>query len=215
MDKLASNIKILRKEARLTLEEFAEKAGVSVEIARRWEDGSLRPLTRELMVICPILHIHEDDILERDIVAEREEAGEKLKKSVDRENYNWYYGDKKEFTKHILYLTLLPLFGLLIFLVLRFLVKIPTMEEQAEAGFTQLINPWFYYILIPLFYMGIANLVYVLVNMIVKRMIRFRWWYIFWIGPVASLAIGLCIPILIFCYFYILVMTIKSRKNHD
>ena len=67
MTNIHSNIKVLRTEARLSQEEFTEKMGVDVETVKLWEKGKLDPTSTQITKMCPILRIHEEDFLERDI----------------------------------------------------------------------------------------------------------------------------------------------------
>ncbi len=124
IDFLGSNIKLLREEARLSIEEFAERAGVSVETVKAWENGTLRPYTKELMVICPILRIHEDDLLERNLVEERQSAYKRMKHGSDRKNFDWYYGSRSKLIFYLLPVILIP-----VIFILSFLIFTPIMEE--------------------------------------------------------------------------------------
>ena len=87
---LASNIKVLREESRLSIDEFANKIGVSKDRAREIEEGKSSPYTKELFEICKVLRISEEDILERDILTERMEANKRMKQADSRNTYNWY-----------------------------------------------------------------------------------------------------------------------------
>ena len=77
---LGANIKLLREEARLTKEQLAEKVNISVEELTNIEKGKIIPDNRLLKQMCVYLRISVEDILERDIVEERNEAGRRMKK---------------------------------------------------------------------------------------------------------------------------------------
>ena len=109
---LPSNIKVLREEARLSVEEFAKRANVSVETVIGWEKGTIKVYTKDLIVICPILRISEEDIRERDIKQERLDAYDRMKHGLNRRNFNWYYGSR---SKVIFYLLPLILISSLLF----------------------------------------------------------------------------------------------------
>ena len=115
MSNIHSNIKVLRTEARLSQEEFAEKLGVDLETVKLWEKGKLDPTDNEIEIMCPILRIHKEDFLERDIEAERNDAGRRMKKSDSRATYNWYYGKKSTMAFYISYLIILPAVTLFVY----------------------------------------------------------------------------------------------------
>ena len=81
MSNINTNIKVLREEARLSVEEFAEKMNVSKETVVNWEKGKQDPTNEQIEQMCPILRIHLEDFLERDIQQERNDAGRRMKKS--------------------------------------------------------------------------------------------------------------------------------------
>lgn len=70
MSNINTNIKVLREEARLSVEEFAEKMNVSKETVVNWEKGKQDPTNEQIEQMCPILRIHLEDFLERDIQQE-------------------------------------------------------------------------------------------------------------------------------------------------
>jgi transcriptional regulator with XRE-family HTH domain len=114
---LASNIKILREEARLTIAEFAAKANVSVDTVIGWEKGTIKVYTKDLLVICPILRISEEDIRTRDIKSEREDAYKRMKSKGSRKNFDWYYGSTSKVIYYLLPIILIPLAAVIGFLV--------------------------------------------------------------------------------------------------
>ena len=92
MSSIHTNIRVLREEARLSQEEFAEQLNVDVQTVKLWEKGKIDPSDDEITKMCPILRIHKEDFLERDILAERTNANSKMKRGQHRSNYDWYYG---------------------------------------------------------------------------------------------------------------------------
>lgn len=55
MSNINTNIKVLREEARLSVEEFAEKMNVSKETVVNWEKGKQDPTNEQIEQMCPIL----------------------------------------------------------------------------------------------------------------------------------------------------------------
>lgn len=82
MSNINTNIKVLREEARLSIEEFAEKMNVSKETVVNWEKGKQDPTNEQIEQMCPILRIHLEDFLERDIQQERNDAGRRMKNLI-------------------------------------------------------------------------------------------------------------------------------------
>lgn len=82
MSNINTNIKVLREEARLSVEEFAEEMNVSKETVVNWEKGKQDPTNEQIEQMCPILRIHLEDFLERDIQQERNDAGRRMKNLI-------------------------------------------------------------------------------------------------------------------------------------
>ncbi len=178
MSNIHTNIKILREEARLSQEEFADKVGVSLETVKLWEKGKLDPTSSEITIMCPILRIHEEDFLERDILSERNEAGDMMKKSQNRNTYNWYYGDRKIFAFYLSYLIIIPLAIIFTFLIIGALAKMAPAEPSDEF-----INPIVSQIMASFLVEGFISAIYIIIYMFKRRILRFQWWYVFWISP--------------------------------
>lgn len=214
-NKLASNIKVLRQEARLSIEEFAEKAGVSVDTVKAWENGTSKPYTKDLMIICPILRIHEDDILERDIASERMEATKRMKHSNVRSNYNWYYGSRRKIIFYLLPVIIIPVLFLLTYLVV---TSTSSFEELIAFYESQKIEVNFmikyYYIVYPYIASGICASVFIIIELIKKFGRYFRVWYIYLIISFASVILAILLLMLIPYYIYCLYqLFIKRGKN--
>lgn len=218
-NKVASNIKVLREEARLSLEEFAEKAGVSVNVVKAWEAGTLKPYTKDLMVICPILKIHEEDLLERDIASERLLANKKMKHSQFRSNYNWYYGSRSKFVFYLLAVILIPSLFLISFFSLKANYDIKLMLElftyPTEEIVNFIINESTTICLACAYVVaGTCGAVFMIIEIIKRFRQYFRFWYIFLIISFSSLIYSLFLIALIPYYIYCLYqLIVKHGKN--
>lgn len=60
---LSSNIRLLRKKAKLTQIELAEKIGVSIATLRRWEAGETAPNGTRIVEISNVLGVAPDEIV--------------------------------------------------------------------------------------------------------------------------------------------------------
>lgn len=55
---------------------------VSKETVVNWEKGKQDPTNEQIEQMCPILRIHLEDFLERDIQQERNDAGRRMKNLI-------------------------------------------------------------------------------------------------------------------------------------
>lgn len=185
MKYIATNVKVLREEARLSFEELSEISSIDVERLKQIEKGKVIPTEREVEILCKPLRIHYEDIIERDILSERNDAEKRMKKSDLRKNYNWYYGDRKILGIYLTYL-LIAVIGLAGITFLSKLTGIDLIIRLNEAG--QLIPTTYIeafitaYVLMS-FPAGVAFIVWLLI----KLHYRFAWWHIFWLSFVISL----------------------------
>ncbi len=60
---IASNIRVLRKKAKFTQIQFAEKLGVSIATLRRWEAGETTPNGTRIIEIANLLGVAPDEIV--------------------------------------------------------------------------------------------------------------------------------------------------------
>ena len=60
---ISTNIRILRKRAKLTQIELAEKLGISIATLRRWEAGETAPNGTRIIELANLLGISPDDIV--------------------------------------------------------------------------------------------------------------------------------------------------------
>lgn len=211
MTNIHSNIKVLRTEARLSQEEFAEKMGVDLETVKLWEKGKLDPTDSEITKMCPILRIHKEDFLERDIEAERNDAGRRMKKGDTRATYNWYYGKKSTMAFYVSYLIILPVVAIITFLtvgsLLKELLDLTSFEDPSsyilmyQIGYTFIVS-------------GFVSSIYVIIYLFKNGIIRFRYWYIFIIGTLISIMVVVCGIATIGLYVYAFYKgIIKKGKN--
>lgn len=210
MSNIHTNIKVLRTEARLTQEEFAEKIGVSTETVVLWEKGKLDPTEKEITLMCPVLRIHEEDFLERDILAERNDAGRRMKQGSTRTTYNWYYGNRTTMAFYISYLILLPVVMVLTYFVMNgILHEIHSMVSMDYSRYIKI-----YTIVYTIASGGVVTSVYLLIYLFKNRIIRFRYWYIFIIGTLISILIVVSSIAMIPLYGYAFYKgVIKKGKN--
>lgn len=216
---LPSNIKVLREEARLTVEEFASRANVSVETVIGWEKGTIKVYTKDLIVICPILRISEEDIRERNILEERKSAYSRMKKGSSRKNFDWYYGSKSKIIYYLLPLILIPLAAFIGYLV----------SLSMASYYQELKDLWisegnsspnylfeYYFIIYP----AVAAICCATVFMIIEVIKRFRqylkWWYILialsFSTVMMFIAAILTIPFYVYCIYQVFILKGKNRK---
>lgn len=216
---LPSNIKVLREEARLSIEEFAKRANVSVETAIGWEKGTIKVYTKDLLVICPILRISEEDIKERNILKERQDAYERMKHGTSRKNFDWYYGDKKKVIYYLLPIILVPLVALFAYL---FSLSMASYYQElnelwiAEGNSAPNLLYEYYFIIYPLVAGCMCSLVFMVIELIRKFRQYLKWWYfaiaisfsteLLFIAGIAS------IPFYIYCIYQVFVLKGKNRK---
>lgn len=216
---LPSNIKVLREEARLSVEEFAKRANVSVETVIGWEKGTIKVYTKDLIVICPILRISEDDIRERDIKQERLDAYDRMKHGNSRKNFDWYYGSKAKVVYYLLPIILIPIAALLGYIV-----------SLGMADFYQELNElWiqegnsapnflyeYYYLIYPVIAACACAGVFMIIEVIRRFRQYIRWWYIMIavsFSSVLFMLVGVAtIPFYIYCIYQVFILKGKNRK---
>lgn len=200
MPYISTNIKILREEARLSKEEFAEKMGVSVETVNLWEKGKLEPTDKEIEKMCPMLRIHIEDFLERDILSERNDAGRRMKKGSSRNNYNWYFGSRLQMAYYVSYLVIIPIVFISIFLLSK--NTLTELQQEYPEFITGSIN--FQASIYASFVVGFISGIYIFVYLFRSRIIVFKWWFVFWISAIISImtVIGLITTPIIYVYAF-------------
>lgn len=200
MPYINTNIRVLREEARLSKEEFAEKMNVDVETVNQWEKGKLEPTDKEIVRMCPILRIHVEDFLQRDILSERNDAGRRMKKGNSRSSYNWYFGSRSQMAYYISYLVLIPIVFVLVY------VSFKNYFTQLQQSYPELVtfSISFRSIVYASFVDGFISSVYIFVYLFKNRIISFKWWFIFWISAIITIAtiIGLISTPIIYVYAF-------------
>ncbi len=205
-----TNIKVLREEARLTQEEFAERIGESLETVQLWEKGKAVPTDAQIEVMCPVLRIHVEDFLERDILSERRDSGRRMKKSDTRRDYNWYLGDRRVMLLYGTYLILIPLLIALSYIASSMVYN--AFKEYYET--TSIVTQNRIFLLFSLISCGVVSGIYLLIYIIKYRIVQFQFYYIFWLSTifiVLAAASIISVPILYGYSFYKVV--IKRGKN--
>ena len=214
---LPSNIKVLREEARLSVEQFAEKAGVSVQTVLNWENGSQKVYTKDLLVICPILRISEEDILERNIKAEREDAYLRMKKGSTRKDFNWYYGNKNKVVFYLIPLILIPVAALLTWFIVSNLSVFAKSIEVLESNNIEVpIILRYYYFFYPYIAATLVGSVFIIIEVIKRYRRYFRWWYIVMATSFSTILFCLLavmlLPYYIYCIYQVFILKGKNRK---
>lgn len=210
MNYIKTNIKVLRTEARLSIEEFAEKMEVSIETVKLWEKGKLEPTDSEITKMCPILRIHKEDFLERDILSERNNAGSLMKKGKTRKTYDWYYGNKLVMSFYVSYLILIPVVLLLTYFATDYI-----FNELAEGLETEAVPVSYYQGFYMFLVCGFVSAIYVLIYVFRNGIIRFQYWYLWWITPLMTLLTVICgiatIALYIYAIYKGLILRGKNR----
>jgi transcriptional regulator with XRE-family HTH domain len=182
---IATNIKVLREEARLTFEDLSEITNIEVSRLKDFEKGKIVPTQKEVEILCKPLRIHYEDIIERDILSERNEAGKKMKKGPYRNNYNWYLGDRRVLALYLTYFLVIVLGLISITLLSKFLGLdlIVRLSEDGTIIPTTYFEAFITAYVIMSYPAGIAFIVWLLI----KLRYRFVWWHIFWLSFVITL----------------------------
>lgn len=190
MSKLSSNLRLLRNEANLSLEELSERTSINVILLEAFENDKYSPNEYQLEVICKVLRIPYDEISERDLVEERKQATHMMKSKENRNNFNWYFGSRKKFIFYLSYI--------IYFVVTISLFSLYYINKFENITLDMLRKEWlttsslsfetyvilFYYthmsVGITIFSLGVS--VFLLIDYFSKHSFYFRWWYIFWIS---------------------------------
>ncbi|MBQ8293165.1 MAG: helix-turn-helix transcriptional regulator [Bacilli bacterium] len=220
MSILSKNIKLLRKESFLSFEEIVEKIGVTEEEFLKWEEGLEEPNDLILERVCQVLKMPFEDIKERDLTLEREEALSQMKKTgTIRKNYDWYFGSKSEKLFHIGYIAYFIIGLVAAFFVANLLQKsYGDLEELLEfyPGYTiEELKMVFYFqsLISCLSVYSFGASVFILIWYFKRHTFTFSWWYILWFSVLLTVmtiigAIG-CIP---FFIYSIIKLFPKNKK---
>ena len=207
---LYSNIKVLREEARLSIDALATKMNVSSEDVKNWELGKVIPTYFQVESLCTFLRISHYDIMTRNIKEERDETERKLKSSRNRSNYDWYYGSKKIITLNLIYLIGLPL----IFVFLVFFWHLVPIDTPSIIYIIAIFGGLFNYVIA---YIGCALISgwIMAITFMIKKRYRFQFWHIFLIGIFITVVelIGIIGTIPYYIYTLVKLITLRGR-NH-
>ena len=207
---LGSNIRVLRIEARLKEKDLADSLNVTVDVIKSWEKGLTVPSTEQLLKMLPLLRIGHYDIMTRNIQEERDNAEKAIRKSKDRNNYNWYYGDRSVVALNIIYLILIPL----LFILLAYPLSFFTNFIYISFGDIVLIGPD-----TPLLrayaVVAFTSGVLIVVKFLKRIRYHFQIWHLFWIAPLLAVVMIIGIIGTVPYYIYIIVRLIVLRgRNH-
>lgn len=223
MSILSSNLKLLREEARLSIEELSDRTKINSDILARFEDGTLIPNEYQLEVLCIELHMPYEDISVRDLAEERKVATKEMKNKDNRNNYDWYFGNKKMLILFISYfvfflisVSLITLFSYYIITSDVFQYNISLFNTNISPVdkfrlFFNLIYYWFWEIKIVLIIVGIIVIVFFCLYYFSYHTFVFRYWYIFLIGIFITLIPFIGIFGLIALFIFFLIKLIKGR----
>ena len=187
MKYISTNIKVLRKEARLSFDELSEETGISVENLKLFEKGKLVPNEFEIRALCKPLRIHYEDIIERDILSERTDAGRRMRHSSDRNNYNWYLGDRKIMGIYIGYVVVVLLMFICFTLFSKFTNFSLLLRIDPETGKllpVSLMDAAITGYFLTSYISGISFIVWLLI----KIKYQFRFWHLFLISMAGGFA---------------------------
>lgn len=216
MKAIHSNIKVLREEARISQQEFADALGVDVKTVKSWENGKLEPTNEEIQQMCPLLRIHYEDLIERDILAERINAGKEMKKNGNRSTYDWYYGNRLTFAFYLSYIIIIPVVFLFLFLIIGKLydAQLSQLPVQAQEAMT-MPSKQFLQIVLSAEVCGFISAIYLLIYLFKKGIIKFQWWMIFIAFITFSILTFICTFLVpVFYIFAIYKGLIRKGKNH-
>ena len=223
MSILANNLKLLRKEANLTIIELSEKTGISPYILEGFENDQFIPNDYQLEVLCQALSMPFEDIKTRNLEEERKNATYLMKDRNNRNNYNWYFGNKRNFILFLSYIIFFVLamsvVGILIYLTCiskTFVTNWQLLKSNMDkiekiTLFFQLMRYIFSKIYIVLTIIGIVDVVFFSLYYFAYHTFVFRIWYIFLISFFLAMLpfIGLIGSWIMFIYY--LVRLIKGK----
>ena len=104
MSILSENLKLLHQESGLSFEELSIRTGINESIIKAFENEQLEPNEYQLEILCRVLRFPYEDIYDRNLVEERKAATRKMRSNTTREQYNWYFGDRKVFWYYLSYI---------------------------------------------------------------------------------------------------------------
>ncbi len=218
---IAANIRLLRKEARLTVEELSEKTGITVDRINEIESGKANIYTREYMLLCPILHINEDDLVERDLCKERKEALDRMNKTHNKGDFSWYYGDKKIVLFYLIGLILCLLSGIVVYSYYKFTGYLELLSKAVEelgeepSILLDSIALKVGYLSYALQGAALPCSIMIIIEIYKRTSLKLAWWHIAIMFSLSSVifAIGYiaCIPYVFYCLYQIIIKRGRAR----
>ncbi len=220
MSILSKNLKLLRKESYLSFEEIVEKIGVTEDEFLKWEEEILEPNELQLEKICEVLKMPYEDIRERDLTIEREEALSQMKVGKIRKNYDWYFGSRTTKLFYIGYITYFILGLVGVFLVWRFmqslygdysvLLEVYPNKTIEQIKLMVMLEDLVRCLSVYAFGTGIFMAIW----FFKRHTFRFSWWYILWFSLLLTIFVIIsgicCIP---FFIYSIVQLFPKNRRG--
>ena len=213
MSILSDNLKILHQESRLTFEELSEKTGINIEIIKAFESDKLIPNEYQLEELCRVLKFPYEDIYERNLIEERSVATKKMRSAQTREQYNWYFGNRKIFW---FYLSYIIFFVIMITLLSLYYVNKLSKVDIAEIYslykiYYAITEPYWLFCIkyiynevfigLSIFGFGVAG--FIGFDYFRRHQFIFRWWMLFFISSIIAFlrifGIVAAIPYLVIC----------------
>lgn len=205
---LATNIRQLRTERRLSIEEFSSQLDVDVETAKAWEKGTIVPTQTQINRMLPILKIGLYDMMTRDILGERNQTTIQMKRSKDRGNYDWFYGSRKKVIINLVYIFAMPIIFFVSFLINKDagIFNEETMEVEPVL-WIRILSSY-----VPC---AIISGIIMAINVFMRINYRFQFWHIFLIEFLfIAIYIGGLIGTIPYYIYTIVMLIMKRGKNH-
>ena len=219
MSILSRNLKLLRKESYLSLEEIVERVGITEEKLLEWEEGISEPNDIILEKLCVVLKMPFEDIRERDLTLEREEAVSKMKAKNTRTNYDWYFGSKKEKIFHLGYILYFVVGLTLAILVCNLLQKrfgdYSIIQEYYPEYTLEYIKMMLYlndlYKCLLVFIIGCG--IFMGIWFFKRHTIPIYWWYIWFLSLIITAAVVVCVIGCIPFFVYSIIKLFSKKQN--
>lgn len=213
MSILSENLKLLHQESGKTFEEISELTGIDVIILKAFEQEKLVPNDYQLELLCRVLKFPYEDITVRNLAEERKNATKKMRSSVTREQYNWYFGNRKVFWFYLGYI--------IYFVVMVTLLSLYYVNKLQDYNFTGLYalykatyidaEPYWIFCIMMVYnevFLGLSVFGFGVAGFIAFHYLRnhqfvFRWWMLFFISTIIAFlrifGIVAAIPYLVIC----------------
>lgn len=209
MSYTAKNLKVLRNEANLSFSELEELTGIDEDILREFEQGRLTPSYSQLVTLCRVLKMPIEDIDTRNLEDERRIATSQMK-STSRNNYNWYFGDRKRLMFLIGYIAYFFLGIGILGLIYYFkfsnidfeMMYYEYQQFYIMPAYETFVFQYIYEEVIrSLYIFGLGAAIFMVVDYYSRHTFVFHWYLLFFLGMIITLAqiIGLLasIPFLV------------------